>query len=344
MNSLSLVRIFFTLFALLLFSIYAIFDSVHLVYVLGAGLFAFGLELLVKRFNLRILTLTTIGLFVGYLTGKALVLTFSSLAQASSLPLTEGAFSTIKTMLYFLGSYLGVFMTLRASDEFHLSIPFVRFSSLSLKKRDLIPDASILADARIIDLASSGLIDNHLVLPRFLLKELAIQAEGSDETLRNRAKRALEVVKKLEQIPHLQMRINESEFSEIKDSTNKLIHMARMLEGMILTADISRVQISSIEDVRVINIHALANALKPLTQAGERIKIKLQRFGKESRQGVGYLEDGTMVVVNGGGDFIGETIEAIVLSVKHTTSGRMIFCNALEEHNSLQPVYEDANR
>ena len=252
--------------------------------------------------------------------------------------------SFIKAAFLFFGSYLGIVMTLKSCDEFHLSIPFVRFTSLSQKKKDLIMDASILADGRIIDLASSGLIDQQLVLPRFLLKELSSQAESQDEMVCNRAKRALEVVKKLEQIPHLEMRVNESDFPEIKDSMNKLVHIARILDGMILTADFTRLQISAIDDVRVINIHALSNALKPLTQAGERIKIKIQRLGKEARQGVGYLEDGTMVVVNGGGEFIGEAIEGVVLSVKHTTSGRMIFCNALEEQNNDQPVFEDAVR
>ena len=98
---------------------------------------------------------------------------------------------------------------------------------------------------------------------------------------------------------------------------------------------------ASIEGIRIINIHSLSNALKPLMQAGEFIKIKMQRYGKEPRQGVGYLDDGTMVVVNGGGNYIGETIDAKVLSVKHTTSGRMIFCNAIDEENFDDDEYED---
>jgi uncharacterized protein YacL len=109
----------------------------------------------------------------------------------------------------------------------------------------------------------------------------------------------------------------------------------------LITADISRIQMASIEGIRVINIHTLSNALKPLMQAGEFIKIKVQRYGKEPRQGVGYLEDGTMVVVNGGGNYIGETIDAKVLSVKHTTSGRMIFCNAIDEENPSGDYEED---
>jgi uncharacterized protein YacL len=188
-----------------------------------------------------------------------------------------------------------------------------------------------LSDARIIDLAATGLLDHQLILPRFLVKELYLQAETGDELSKSKARRCLETVKKLEAIPNLELRINETDFQDVKEPFNKQLRLARLLDASLLTADISRIQMASIEGIRIINIHALSHALKPFMQTGESIKIKIQRYGKEPRQGVGYLEDGTMVVVNGGGDYIGETIDTQVLSVKHTSSGRMIFCNALEE-------------
>ena len=135
----------------------------------------------------------------------------------------------------------------------------------------------------------------------------------------------------MEQLGHLGLRFNDTDFPEVKDTTSKFIRLARLIDGNILTADISRVQMASIEGVQIINLHSLSNALKPLMETGEMIKIKVQRYGKEPRQGVGYLDDGTMVVINGGGNFIGDVIDAQVLSVKHTSSGRMIFCNAFEE-------------
>ncbi len=119
----------------------------------------------------------------------------------------------------------------------------------------------------------------------------------------------------------------------------KLLHLARLLDASIITADLNKIQQSSAEGVRIINIHGLSNALKPITQNGELLNIKIQRYGKEPRQGVGYLDDGTMVVVNGGAEYIGDTIKAQVLSVKHTSSGRMIFCNTTEEQlASLQEM------
>ncbi|KKL86701.1 hypothetical protein LCGC14_1942070, partial [marine sediment metagenome] len=232
--------------------------------------------------------------------------------------------------------YLGTLMTIRASDELYVSIPFVKFTALAQKKKDLLIDASILADSRIIDLASSGLVDHHLVISRFTIKELYAQVEMGDEQGKGKAKRCIETLKKLEDIPTLELRYNDTDFLEIKDQTSKLFRLARLLDANILTADISRVQSASIEGIKIINLHALSNALKPLMQAGEQIKIKIQRYGKEPRQGVGYLEDGTMVVVNGGGDFIGEVIDAQVLSVKHTSSGRMIFCNAFDQEGYVE--------
>ena len=131
-------------------------------------------------------------------------------------------------------------------------------------------------------------------------------------------------------MPDLNVRFNETDFPEISEHTGKLVKLARLTNANLITAEMNQVETSAVEGVKIININRLSNAIKPLTQSGESITIKIQRYGKEARQGVGYLDDGTMVVVNGGGDYIGETIKAQVLSVKHTSSGRMIFCNTRE--------------
>jgi len=315
--------------------------------VLGVilGFLLIGFDILFRRFNLRAFNIAIIGLFIGYLMGQALVLILGAILEisAASVHLNPQALEVLKISLFLFGVYLGTLMTLRSADEIYVSIPFVKFTPTAHKKKDLILDGSVLSDARIIDMASSGIVNNHLVIPRFLIKELYAQAELSDEMTRTKAKRALEVAKKLEAIPELELRYNDTDFPDVKDPMNKMIRLARLLDANILTADISRVQIATIEGVRIINIHALSNALKPLMQAGELIKIKIQRYGKEPRQGIGYLDDGTMVVVNGGGQFIGETVEAQVLSVKHTSSGRMIFCNASDMHDGFPEVDHDEN-
>lgn len=296
------------------------------------GLALIGFDILFKRFNLRAFNIAIVGLFFGYLMGEALILILGGILNisAASINLEPRVLEITKIGLYLFGIYLGTLMTLRSSDELYVSIPFVKLSQGPNKKKELVVDISVLSDTRVLDLAASGLIDNQLIVPRFLIKELYAQAEASDEMIRNKASRALEVTKKLEAIPELSLRYNDTDFQEVKDPLAKMVRLARLLEANILTADISRIQMAAVGGVRFVNIHALSNALKPLMQAGEQIRIKIQRYGKEPRQGVGYLEDGTMVVVNGGGSYIGETVDAQVLSVKHTSSGRMIFCNVLD--------------
>jgi len=300
---------------------------------LGLGSLLIGFDLLFKRFNLRAFNIATLGLLVGFLMGKALVLIFSAILDISSasIHLEAQVLEIIKIGLFLFGIYLGTLMTLRSSDELSVSIPFIRFTPTAHKKKDLIIDPSFLSDGRLIDLASSGIVDHFLILPRFLVKDLYAQLEISDEGLKNKAKKSLEIIKKLEGIPELGLRYNDTDFPEMKDVASKVIRLSRLLDANVITADTSRAQAAAMEGVRFINIHNISAALKPLMQAGEMIKIKIQRIGKEPRQGVGYLDDGTMVVVNGGGDYLGETIDAIVLSVKHTSSGRMIFCNAQDE-------------
>ena len=345
--SLVFTRTFFSLIIILLFTIYSYAHpegSVLFNTILGviSGLlfsaFLFVLDHFFKRFNLRSFNVISIGLFFGYIMGQALLIIFSTVLDVTELSdrLAPTIMEIFKIILFFIGLFLGTTMTIRAADELYVSVPFVKFSQATQKKKDIIIDNSVLTDARIIDLCSTGILDHHVVIPRFLVKELYTMVEIGDETSKAKSKRALDVLKKLETVSSLELRYNDTDFPDIKDVTSKLLRLARLIDANLLTADISRVQMSSIEGVRIINMHSLSNALKPLMQTGEFIKIKIQRFGKEPRQGVGYLEDGTMVVVNGGGNFIGELIEAQVLSVKHTSSGRMIFCNALDgEHHEF---------
>lgn len=306
-------------------------------YLAGAGLgvlvggFLISIDLLFRRFHLRTFNIVALGLFFGYLMSLSLNFLVSGILKASGVAPPEAFVEWVKIVLFLFGSYLGVVITLRASDEISVSIPFVKLTPKTQQTKEALVDLSALTDPRMIDLAASGLLDKRLLLPRFLLKEIQHQEETGDEFAALKAKRALEVVKKLEILPHLDLRFQDTDFPDVKDVTHKVLRLARLLDADVLSADINRVQSAQIEGVRIINLHALSNALKPLMQRGEALKIKIQRMGKEEMQGVGYLEDGTMVVVNGAGHFIGETVKARVLSVKHTAAGRLVFCNVSEK-------------
>jgi uncharacterized protein YacL len=350
--SLTFIRTFFLIMCVLFASTYATttasngFTPANLVIGIVSGLFfglgVISLDYLFKRFNLRTFNLAMLGLFCGYLMGEAILLLLTTAFEFSALAVSPEILTVLKIAIFLFTAYLGMAMTARAADEIYVSIPFVKFKPTSYKKKDILVDASAFLDTRIIDLAISGLLDHQLIIPRFLIKELNANLEGAEENVKSKARRCLDTVKKLENIPTLELRYSDTDFPELKDPMSKLIRLARMMDANIITADINRVQQASIEGIRIINIHLLSNALKPLTQTGEFLTIKIQRYGKEPRQGVGYLDDGTMVVVNGGAEFIGENIKSQVLSVKHTSSGRMIFCNAADENLMALPDLEQS--
>jgi uncharacterized protein YacL len=351
--TLTFLRIFFFVLCIFFMTTYMISSPTGTVHenaligiVLGGvlGVLLMGFDILFRRFNLRSFNIAIIGLFFGYLMGQALVLIFKAILDISSLTVTlqPQTIEMIEIALFLFGTYLGTIMTLKASDELYVSVPFVKFSACEQKKKDLLLDSSVIGDARLIDLISTGLFDHQLIIPRFIIKEFYSQAEVGDEMAKTKAKKGLEHIKKLEEVEHLNIRFSDTDFPEVKDPQGKLIRLARLIDANIFSADISKIQMSFIEGIKVINLHSLSNALKPLMQTGEYIKIKIQRHGKEPRQGVGYLDDGTMVVVNGGGKFLGETIDSQVLSVKHTSSGRMVFCNACDESN-IPEDFEDVD-
>lgn len=301
------------------------------------GALIIGLDIVFKRLHLRSFSTAIAGLFVGYLMGSAILLVVRTVFDLGGVRLEPHAMLTLSSSIFLAACYIGMVMTAKAANELYLSIPFIRLKTNNHSKKDVLVDSSALSDPRLIDLAVSGLLDQKLVIPRFLLKEMHELAESSDETNRLKARRGLEAHRKLETIPTLELRYEENNFPEIFELSAKLIKLARQTDANILTADASRTQ-QMAEGIRFINLHSLSNALKPLAHNGESLNIKIQRYGKEPRQGVGYLDDGTMVVVNGGADYIGATIRAQVLSVKNTTSGRMIFCNASEADFSDEPI------
>lgn len=336
-------RLFFTFLSIFLILAhftegFSQLNAAHLFQGLSLGfLFSFflvGCETILRKFSLKVFHAILIGLFSGYLFGLILSSMYRSVLAFSLVSYDTQLFQLSSLLIFFFGIYQGLMATLRASEEIYVSLPFVRLKMSSEKKKDLFLDQTVLNDPRIIDLASSGLVDKSLVVPRFIVKELYEKSEKGDEALKAKSRRSLEVLKKLEAIPSLDIRYHEGNVTDLDEPMDKILRLARINDANVITADVNRIQNSVFEGVRVINLHSLSNALKPIMQAGEFIKIKVQRFGKEAKQGVGYLDDGTMVVINGGGDFIGELIKAQVLSVKHTSSGRMIFCNA----SDLTPI------
>lgn len=301
------------------------------------GTLIVGIDLVLRRVDLKSFNTLTLGLFFGFLMGEAIFSIFSAAIETSQTILPFSAAWT-RSAIFLLTCYFGIIVTWRSAGELYLSIPFIRLIPNSYRKKDLLIDSSALCDSRLLDLATTGLLDQQLIVPRYLTKEFQEQLDAADETLRVKARRALDAVRRLESMPCLEMRYTESECLDIKDPVAKILKLGNLLDANILTTDIPRSHQPTVGGPRIININTLSRALKPLSQSGEVLTIKIQRYGKEPRQGVGYLDDGTMVVVNGGAQYLGSTIRTQVLSAKHTTSGRMIFCNAIGNENENEPM------
>lgn len=338
-NMLSFIRGFFLILCVAVLTLYTTHytaggitsTNIMMGIVLGltAGFGCMILDMLMKTWNLRVFNIALLGVFLGYVMASMLWMMMDTVLNLGQIQMTTETLTLIKASIFLISSYFAMVFTARTANDWQLSIPFFRFSPASSKKRDLLVDWTVLLDARIVEIASSGLLDSQLLVPQFVLKELHLMIENSDESVQTRGRRCLEVLKKLETIPTLEMRYTNVDFAELRDLPIKLMQLAHQLEANILTSEAARFQSFVTGNVRIINIQMLSMALKPIT--GESLSVKIQRYGKEARQGVGYLDDGTMVVVNGGAEFIGEMVKAHVLSVKHTASGRMIFCNVMDE-------------
>ncbi len=336
--TLSWIRTAFTLLALLLGTLYGIHlfqkDGELLPLILmPVGSVTMALVVIyfsrfIRKSSLRALNIVTLGLLFGYLLAVAVSL-MVNVIDDFAVHIPKDLKDLVQISIYLFCGYVGMLLTWYASDEWAVSIPFIRLVPQQNKTKDILLDLSILMDVRLIDLASSGLLDCHVILPRFVLAELLRLSEEEEEGIKER--QAIELIKSLEAMPSLELRLVDHDFPELRDLHSKLVHLARLLDAQILTADPRRLHQGLHEGVRFVNIHNLSNALKPIIQGGELLPIKIQRLGKEARQGVGYLEDGSMVVVNGGAEFLGQDVKVSVLSVKHTSAGRMIFCNMIDE-------------
>ncbi|MDG5473733.1 PIN/TRAM domain-containing protein [Jeotgalibacillus sp. ET6] len=192
-------------------------------------------------------------------------------------------------------------------------------------KRHKILDTSVIIDGRIADICQTGFLDGEIVIPQFVLGELQHIADSSDALKRNRGRRGLDILKRIQRDIPIQVTIYEGDFEEIHEVDSKLVKLAKVLNGIVVTNDFNLNKVCDLQDVQVLNINDLANAVKPVVLPGEELHVQMIKDGKEQNQGIAYLDDGTMIVVEDGKNFIGKHIDVIVTSVLQTSAGRMIF-------------------
>ena len=234
----------------------------------------------------------------------------------------------IKLMLGIICCYLAISFVLQTKDDVRFVIPYVEFTKQTRGTRPLLLDTSVIIDGRIADICDTRIIDSPLFIPRFVLQELQTIADSSDKLKRNRGRRGLDMLNKLQTNEKVEIRISDARLPSIEeagDVDQKLVSLAKKLDGRIVTNDYNLNKISQLRGVEVININDLANALKPVVMPGETLTVKIIKPGEEFGQGVGYLEDGTMVVAENTREKLNEDVTLTVTSVLQTSAGRMIF-------------------
>lgn len=299
------------------------------------GLFLAALTLLIeiglRKIPLKNLLGSFTGLILGIMAANLLSnVFFSNLYnhQQTTLPLLG--------VLYGVCGYIGLRIGFKKGEEIHLPGWKLFSKNAPQSENAKILDTSVIIDGRIADITETGFLEGTLIIPQFVLNELQHIADSSDSIKRTRGKRGLEVLHHIQKQASVDVRIVDTDYPTVKEVDSKLIELAKEVRGKIITNDSNLNKVAELQGIEVLNINELTNSLKPVVLPGEEINVKILKEGKEMGQGVAYLDDGTMIVVDNGRRQMGKTIDVIVTSVLQTPAGRMIFARLKEEANRNQ--------
>lgn len=290
------------------------------------GVMCFAGLVIAADINTKGKQLTTISaVYFGLLLG----LLFGSLFASAVEPLLDKlTFLPLRIIVTLFFCYICVSTLLQTKDDFRFIIPYVEFSKQVKGGRSLVLDTSVIIDGRIADICDTKIIDTKMWVPRFVLHELQGIADSSDRLRRNRGRRGMDMLKKMQSNPKVDLQIHEGNLTElegIQEVDQRLVVLAKSLNSRVVTNDFNLNKVAQLQGVEVININELANALKSVALPGEVLKVKVIKLGDQPGQGVGYLDDGTMVVVEQGRTLLNQDINLVVTSILQTPAGRMIF-------------------
>jgi uncharacterized protein YacL len=274
--------------------------------------------------NKQITTISAVyfGLLLGFLLGTLFTTALEPIVADQDI------LRFCRLLLTVIFCYVSVSTLLQTKDEFRFIIPYVEFQKQVKGGKPLVLDTSVIIDGRIADICDTGIIDTKLVVPRFVLQELQSVADSSDKIKRNRGRRGLDMLKRMQNNPKVELQMHEANVAEVQGVTKvdeRLVVLAKALGARVVTNDFNLNKIAQLQGVEVINLNELANALKLVALPGEHLNVKIVKQGDQVGQGVGYLDDGTMVVVEQGRAAIGQEVPIAVTSVLQTPAGRMIF-------------------
>ena len=286
------------------------------------GLITVLVDRLLKGFSLRAFSSATFGLLLG--------LFFANLLAASDVLhyQPETTQWVARLMVYCTFGYLGMMLAMRSNrDEFSLVIPYVRFARQAMQHEPLVIDTNIIIDGRICELCGTGFVSRSLVVPRFVLGELQTLADSRDAIKRERGKRGLDILDKLQKSRDIELTIHDGGGDQFQGAEvdARLVHTAKILQARLLTNDNALSHVARLQQVQTLNLNDLTHALRPVLVVGDELELHLAKEGREQHQAVGYLADGTMIVVNHARGYVGKTRPVVVSSALQTSGGRLIF-------------------
>lgn len=275
----------------------------------------------VKRVPLKVIIGGAVGLVLGLMLANLLISAFFT-GLFESLEVNFSAYVLINSALAYLGLILGI----KKGKEFEFpKLPWVSKGSTHASNGHKVLDTSVIIDGRIADICDTGFMEGTFIIPQFILQELRHIADSSDPLKRGRGRRGLDVLNRMQKQANLEVKIVDQDYPKIQEVDAKLIALAKDINAKIITNDFNLNKVAELQGIPVLNINQLFNALKPVVLPGEIMNVKILKEGKESGQGVAYLDDGTMVVVDNARRYMGKNVEVSVTSVLQTTAGRMIF-------------------
>lgn len=295
------------------------------------GLLVVLVDMMLKGFSLRGLSALTFGLGVGlliaYLVGASPLLEAQVNVEQGGID--PSTIYLVRLALFIVCPYLAAVIALRGKDEFNLVIPYVRFVPHEVDVPLVVVDTSVLIDGRVARLCETGFMSAALIIPRFVLDELQSVADSNDPHRQARGRRGLEILGELRKIKNIDIRITESEVAKSQHVDAKLVFLAQSMRAKLLTTDYNLAKLAEFHGVPWLNLNQLAKALRPELLLGETLEVDLVKPGKEDTQAIGFLEDGSMVVVNSARAYIGKRVSAEIMSVLPSAGGKMVFARML---------------
>lgn len=293
--------------------------------ILGIGILTILGDVLIRNKQITTLSAVYFGLLLGLAMGSIFSSVLNPFIDDVTTPQQRHA---IGVMITLICCYVSISTLLQTKDEFRFIIPYVEFSKQIKGSKPLVLDTSVIIDGRIADICDTRFIDTKMIVPRFVLQELQSVADSSDKLKRNRGRRGLDMLKRMQSNSKVELQMHEGNLPELRDVQKvdeRLVVLAKAIGARVVTNDYNLNKIAQLQGVEVINLNELANSLKSVALPGELMQVRLVKPGDQIGQGVGYLEDGTMVVVEQGRSYLGQEVTITVTSVLQTPAGRMIF-------------------